>query len=447
MRLNQNLLIACSALLVGCTTSTNELEQDVTFSANVDRAMIEIDGVRVGRTPIRVALDRTRNHEIVVGKSGYETYQTVLRPTLNGGDYGFQENIKVNLSPDTGAPTDVPEEDMPAFNRAKSLADAPFGVDAAIYGTLAGDLAEARQSAERLAAAANTAKRRSEAAEQNLAKAVAALKAQEGSGDAEAAAKLEANERSLRNALADAEAAAKQLEKTRQVVDERLAFLESLQAKGQAAPKESTEAVAAAKLDAEAAQRKAEVANEAVAKAAAALEAAAAAKAKTAQAADPARIEAISRGAEANRANVTEFAAKIEQSSRSLAARVDELARQLAEGKASNPAAEAELAAARRENAELAVQLAAAKAAAAKGESEQADKALAEANEKAAALEAKLADTKLAVEAKTREVRARTYAEYTARKGLLERGLRTGELNKETYQQALEALDKELRNR
>lgn len=444
MRLNQNLLIACSALLaVGCSTRTNELEQDVTFTANVDKAMVSIDGTRVGRTPIRVALDRTRNHELVIGKSGYETYEAVLRPALHGANYGFADNIKVNLAVDSGAPSEVSEEDMPAFNRAKALAEAPFGFDAAVYGTLAGDLAEARQSAERLAAAANDAKRRAETAEQNLAKALAALKAQDASSDA---AKLEASEASLRTALAEAESAAQQVARSQQVVGERIALLESLQKKGEAAPREATEGVAAAQLDAEIAQRKATAANETVAKATAALEAATKAIAAS-RTATPDRLEAISRGAQANRANAADFAAKIEESSRVLAARVEALTRQITEGKTADPVAEAELAAAKRESAELTVQLATIAAAASKDVSEAAAKNLADANARVSALENKLADAKLAVEAKTREVRARTYAEYSARKGLLERGLRTGELTKESYQQALDALDKELRGR
>ena len=446
MRLNQNLLVACSALLaVGCATSTNELQQDVTFTANVSKAMVQVDGTRVGRTPIRVALDRTRNHELVVGKSGYETYETVLRPTLHAsGAYGFDESIKVALNVDTGAPNEIAEEDMPAFKRAKALADAPFGVDAAIYGTLAGDLADAKQSAERLAEAADAAKRRANAAEDNLAKAVAAMKSQDGSAED---AKLASDERELRGALAAAETDAKQVEKSRQAVAERIAFLEALQKKGLPVPSESTEALAGAKLEAEAAQRKADASAEAVAKATAALEAAVAAKAKTGQPADTAKVDATLRFAEANRSTAADFATRIEQSSRALSARIDELARQVAESKSPNAETEAALAAARKENADLAVQLAAANAAAAKAASESADKALAEANARVGSLETKLADAQLAVEAKTRENRARAYAEYTARKGLLERGLRTGELNKDTYREALEALDKELRNR
>ena len=91
--------------------------------------------------------------------------------------------------------------------------------------------------------------------------------------------------------------------------------------------------------------------------------------------------------------------------------------------------------------------LAAARNAEAKGASEEADKALAAANEKTAELERKLAESRLAAEAKERENRARAYAEYTARKGLLERRLRSGELNKDSYNAELDALDKEIRGR
>jgi len=448
MRPNQTLLVACAALLAGCTATTNELEQDVNFSANVDRAMVEVDGVRVGRTPIRLALDRTRNHEVVIGKSGYEVYRTVLRPTLRNGNYGFEESIKVNLAPDTGASAnDVPEEDMAEFNRAKNLADAPFGVDAAIYGTLAGDLAEAKQSAERLSLMAAAARKNVATSEERLAKAIAEARAQSEQGAAKADAQLEASEQALRNALAQAEADAQQAEKAQQHVAQRIAFLESLQQKGEPAPKEAVESVAAAKLDAENAARKSAASQNAVAEATVALKAATEARTKATQGASEERLQGLTRSSEATRRSAQELAAQLELSSRVVAARVEELSKQVAEGQSGDPAASAALEAARKENAELAVALAAARNAEAKGASEEADKALAAANEKTADLERKLAESRLAAEAKERENRARAYAEYTARKGLLERRLRSGELNKDSYNAELDALDKEIRGR
>jgi hypothetical protein len=64
---------------------------------------------------------------------------------------------------------------------------------------------------------------------------------------------------------------------------------------------------------------------------------------------------------------------------------------------------------------------------------EGAGKALEEANARIAALE--------------QRNREHAYGEYTARKGLLERRLRTGELNRETYRELLAELDKEIRGR
>lgn len=447
MRLNQNLLIACSALLVGCASAPNEFEEEVTFTSQPDRAMVEIDGVRVGRTPIRVVLDRTRNHELVVGKAGYEVKQTVLRPGLHNGTFGFGEDVKVELLQDTGAPTDIAEEDMPAFNRAKDLAEAPFGVDPVTYGTLTGDLADAKQAAERLSLHAVAARKNVVASEERLAAALNKAKEQAESSSVEATAKLEASEETLKAALAQAKALEEQANDSQKVVTERIAFLESLQKKGEPAPKAAVEEVAAAKATAEVAEQKVVRAQTAVAEATAALNAAAEAKIAANKAINGTRIEAITKAAEANRTSAEELAARIEISSRVIAARVEELAKQIAEGKGESSTSVAALEAARKENAELNVQLAAARNAEAKAVSTDAEKAVAEANEKVAALEQKLADTKLAVEAKERETRARTYAEYTARKGLLERRLRNGELNKDSYAEALAALDKELRNR
>lgn len=449
MRPNQTLLVACAALLAGCTATTNEMEQDVSFSANVDRAMVEIDGVRVGRTPIRVALDRTRNHEVVIGKSGYEVHRAVLRPTLHSGNYGFDESYKVSLAEktDVAAGDAVPEEDLPEFNRAKALVDAPFGVDPAIYGTLAGDLAEARQSAERLSQMAAAAHKNLADTEERLAKAVAEAKAQSEQGAVQADARLESSEQTLRNALAEAEAAVEQSKKAQAYVAERIAFLESLQKKGEPAPKEAVESVAAAKVEAAQAEMKVATSQKAVAEATAALKAATEARTQATQGADSAKLQSMSRSAEASRRTTQEMAAQLELSARVVAARVEELSKQIADGKSGDAETTAALEAARKRNAELAVELAAAQNAEARSASEEADKALAVANEKAAALERQLAESRLATEAKERENRARVYAEYTARKGLLERRLRSGELTKETYNAELDALDKEIRGR
>lgn len=449
MRPNQTLLVACAALLAGCTATTNEMEQDVSFSANVDRAMVEIDGVRVGRTPIRVALDRTRNHEILIGKSGYEVHRAVLRPTLRAGNYGFEESYKVNLAEaaDTKGADAVPEEDMAEFNRAKSLADAPFGVDAEIYGTLAGDLAEAKQSAVLLSKLAADAHKNLAETEERLAKAIAAAKAQSEQGAGQAEVRLESSEQALRNALAEAEEAVAQSRKAQEYVAERIAFLESLQRKGEPAPKEAVESVAVAKADAEKAESKVVATQKTVAEATEALKAATAARTQAAQGADAAKLQSMSNAAEASRRSSQELGAQLELSSRVVAARVEELSKQVAEGKSGDAEASAALEAARKENAELAVALAAARNAEAKDASAEADKALAAANEKAAELERKLAESRLTAETKERENRARVYAEYTARKGLLERRLRSGELTKETYNAELDALDKEIRGR
>ncbi len=448
MRPNQTLLVACVALLAGCTATTNEMEQDVSFSANVDRAMVEIDGVRVGRTPIRVALDRTRNHEIVIGKSGYEVHRAVLRPTLRIGTYGFDENYKVNLAEaGTAGTAGVPEEDLPEFNRAKALADAPFGTDAAIYGTLTGDLAEAKQAAERLSLLAVAAQKNLADTEARLAKAIAEGDSQAKKESVEADARLESSEQALRNALAEAETAVEQSKKAQEYVAERINFLESLQQKGEPAPKEAVEAVAVAKIEAEKAETKVVASQSAVTEATAALKAATEARARTAQGADTAKIQSMSRAVDANRRSTQEIAAQLELSSRIIAARVEELSKQVAEGKPGDAEATAALEAARKENAELAVALAAARNADAKVASQDADQALTAANEKTAALERQLAESRLATEAKERENRARIYAEYTARKGLLERRLRSGELTKDTYNAELDALDKEIRGR
>jgi len=196
MRLPKHILILSSTLVIGCAGGDDGRTEEVTILSKPKGAMVEVNGNRVGRTPITVELDRASNHELVVDKSGFEVKKTVLRPTLRKDTYGFGGKVIVELDA-VGTGSELSPEDKTAFDRQREAAKAPMGVDAAIWGTTQGDLAEAKLSARKLAELAAAAKADAGQAEAALAASLAALKEEASKGSAEAEQKLAAAEADL----------------------------------------------------------------------------------------------------------------------------------------------------------------------------------------------------------------------------------------------------------
>jgi len=438
MRLNKHLLVIASSLFVGCASSDNPLEEEVSIHSKPTGAMVEINGQRIGRTPIRATLDRTKNHEVTVDKSGFEPKTTTIRPSLKPNNtYGFAGKVSVVLDPE-GGQANLSAEERAALEKTRESTKAPSGVDPAIYGTTEGDLAEAKVAAAKLAGLAEKSREAAVKARAELAAAIEAVKSGSGKDTAEAEAKLQEAEAGLRKAIAEAETAEAKAKLEQEVVQRRLvqlgaaqetvAVAEAKAAELSAPGKEADEAakvaaraeaeaakakaaaeaaaVEAAKASAEAAGRAAGEARAALAAATAALEAAAKARAEVGGAVDGEKLAAALADADNRKVTGEALAEKLAQASATVAARVDELARVIA---AKNTANAAEAAA------------------------EGAGRNLEQANARIAELE--------------RRNREHAYGEYTARKGLLERRLRMGELNRETYRELLSELDKEIRGR
>lgn len=438
MRLTKPLLVIASSLIVGCASSDNPLEEEVSIHSKPTGAMVEINGQRIGRTPVRATLDRTKNHEVTVDKSGFEPKTTTVRPSLKPNNtYGFGGKVSVVLDPE-GGQANLSAEERAALEKTRESTKAPAGVDPAIYGTTEGDLAEAKVAAAKLATLAGKSREAAAKARAELAAALEAVKAESGKDAAAAEAKLQEAEASLKKAVADAETAEAKAKLEQEVVQRRLAQLGAAQedaataetkaaelsnaAKGadeaaKAAARADAEAakakaaseaaaVEAAKASAEAAARAATDAREALATATVALEAAAKARAEAEGSVDNQKIAAALADADNRKVTGEALAEKLAQASATVAARVDELAKVIA-AKNSVNAAEAVV--------------------------EGAGKDLEQANARIAAL--------------VQRNREHAYGEYTARKGLLERRLRTGELNRDTYRELLAELDKEIRGR
>jgi hypothetical protein len=406
MRLNKHLLALCSTLFVGCASSDNPLEEEVSIHSKPTGAMVEINGQRIGRTPIRATLDRTRNHEITVDKSGFEARSTTLRPSLKPNNtYGFGGKVSVVLDAE-GSQDKLTAEDREALDRIRESTKAPSGVDPAIYGTTEGDLAEAKVAAAKLASLADKSREAAAKARAELAAALTAAQGGDGKDTSEAEAKLKEAEAGLKQAIADAQAAEANAKIEQEVVEKRLARLGQVKSEPAPVQAQAVADVDAAKAAATAAAKAASDARAALVSATTALEAAAKARAAVGGSADAEKIKLALADADNNKVTGEALAEKLAQASATVAARVDELAKVVA-AKNSVNAAEAAV--------------------------EGAGKDLAQANARIAALELR--------------IREHAYGEYTARKGLLERRLRTGELNRETYRELLAELDKEIRGR
>jgi hypothetical protein len=449
MRIHVSLLAFCVAL-AGCKSSVDSANIDtVVVSSNPTAAAVRVNGDAVGRTPTTIKLDRTKNYELQIGKGGYLTETTDLKPRLittsEGIEFGFPAAVKVNLTkvPAAGE-AGVPPADNPEF---KKLSKKALGEEAAAKEELNSDLAATKEAAAKIQAALVAREAAAQARLAEIAKSIEAAKAAKGK-DAAAKAKLAEAELALAQATADAEAARASAEKNLKSVEARRAALAAPEAKVSQAKAVVTQAKAAAnsgedrlgKLEqtyaAEMKSLKASQDNASIA-----------IKALTARADELARRST---------SNVKEATA---DSEKDLAkARLDLAAQKAAAAKAkqdadaklaeANKAAEKAVTDARLDaEAKLAEANKAATAARA-----QAEAKLAEANkaaEKAVAdarldAEAKLAEANKAAATARAQAEALKYSEFSSRYALLESKRRSKAISEEDFKAALAGLRKEL---
>jgi hypothetical protein len=427
MRTHVSLLAFCVAL-AGCKSSVDSANIDtVLVSSNPTAAAVRVNGDAVGRTPTTIKLDRTKNYELQIGKGGYLTETTDLKPRLittsEGIEFGFPAAVKVNLTkvPAAGE-AGVPPADNPEF---KKLSKKALGEEAAAKEELNSDLAATKEAAAKIQAALVAREAAAQARLAEIAKSIEAAKAAKGK-DAAAKAKLAEAELALAQATADAEAARASAEKNLKSVEARRAALAAPEAKVSQAKAVVTQAKAAAnsgedrlgKLEqtyaAEMKSLKASQDNASIA-----------IKALTARADELARRST---------SNVKEATA---DSEKDLAkARLDLAAQKAAAAKAKQDA-DAKLAAANK---------------AATAARAQAEAKLAEANkaaEKAVAdarldAEAKLAEANKAAATARAQAEALKYSEFSSRYALLESKRRSKAISEEDFKAALSGLRKEL---
>ena len=409
MRIHVSLLAFCVAL-AGCKSSVDSANIDsVVVSSNPTAAAVRINGEAVGRTPTTIKLDRTKNYELQVGKGGYLTETSELKPRLittsEGIEFGFPAAVKVNLTKTPAAgETGVPVADNPEF---KKLSKKALGEDAAAKESLQSDIAATKEAATKIQAALAAREAATQARLAEISKSLADAKASKGKDEA-AKAKLAEAELALAQATADAEAARADAEKNLKTVEARRAALAGSETK--------------------VAQAKAVVV-----------------KAKAAALSGDDRLGKLEQNYASEMKALKDSQANAAIAIKALSARADELNRRSSSNvKEVSADSEKDLAKTRQE-------LAAQKTAAAKAK-QDADAKLAEANkaaEKAVAdarldAEAKLAEANKAAAAARAQAEALKYSEFSSRYALLERRRREKDISEEDFKAALSGLRKEL---
>jgi hypothetical protein len=475
MRIPVSLLAIC-AVVTGCNSSVDSPNVDsVVVSSNPTAAAVRLNGEAVGRTPTTIKLDRSKNYELQVGKGGFLTEVSDLKPRLittsEGIEFGFPATVKVNLTkiPAAGE-AGVPAADNPEF---KKLSKKALGEDAAAKEGLKADIAATKEAAAKIQAALVVREAASKARLAEIAKNIAALKADKG--NSAASAQLAEAELALEQATAEADAARAQAEKDLSSVEARHAALAGSEAKVSAAKANVAKAkVSAPKVNANASDDRlgqlektyaAEIKalNESQANSNAAI------KALNARADEIARIASLSDSAAKNEAvkGLADLQKALEEQKAAAALANEALAKAKADAAKNSAAATAQAIAKAQADAEKAV--AAANMAAEKSLADErlgAEAKLAEANKSVAAAkaeaEAKLAEANKAAaaamadaEAKVNEAnkvaaaaKAQTealkYSEFNARYALLESRRRAKSVTEEEYKAALSELRKEL---
>jgi hypothetical protein len=409
MRIHVSLLAFCVAL-AGCKSSVDSANIDsVVVSSNPTAAAVRINGEAVGRTPTTIKLDRTKNYELQVGKGGYLTETSELKPRLittsEGIEFGFPAAVKVNLTKTPAAgEAGVPVADNPEF---KKLSKKALGEDAAAKESLQSDIAATKEAATKIQAALAAREAATQARLAEISKSLADAKASKGKDEA-AKAKLAEAELALAQATADAEAARADAEKNLKTVEARRAALAGSETK--------------------VAQAKAGVV-----------------KAKSAALTGDDRLGKLEQNYSSEMKALKDSQANAAIAIKALSARADELNRRSSSNvKEVSADSEKDLAKTRQE-------LAAQKTAAAKAK-QDADAKLAEANkaaEKAVAdarldAEAKLAEANKAAAAARAQAEALKYSEFSSRYALLESKRRAKAISEEDFKAALSGLRKEL---
>lgn len=77
-----------SILLTGCATIAHGEHQKMTVLSTPSKAMVKVDGIPAGKTPVHLSLIRSKDHFLAVSLPGYQTQTVHLQKTLSGWIFG-----------------------------------------------------------------------------------------------------------------------------------------------------------------------------------------------------------------------------------------------------------------------------------------------------------------------------------------------------------------------
>ena len=408
MRIPVSLLALCAAF-TGCNSSVDSTNADsVVISSDPTGAAIRLNGNAVGRTPTTIILDRTKNYQLQVGKGGFLTEVSELKPRLittsAGMEFGFPAAVKVNLTKEPVAgEAGIPATDDSEFKR---LAKKALGEDSHKE-SLNADIAATKEAAARIQASLAAREAASKERLAEIALGIAAAKSAKAD-DAAAQAKLAAAQLALKQATDEAAATRTQAENNLKSVAARQAALAGSETK-----------VAVAQL--------------------------AVAKAKEVTTTSLARLEQLEQSYAAEIKGLSESQASSAAAIKALNARTDGLALAAIN---STAAAKAEAAKGIAEANKVAEQNLAKSMSDAEAKVAQANEALTKSKSDAeamvAAANAKVAEANKVAAAAKAQADALKYSEFNARYALLESKRRTKAITEEEYKASLSELRKEL---
>lgn len=82
------LQFALVCFFAGCATVTGGVSDKVSIESEPSGALVKINGVDRGHTPLEVELARKHSHLVELTLPGYAYYDVVVEPRMNGAVYG-----------------------------------------------------------------------------------------------------------------------------------------------------------------------------------------------------------------------------------------------------------------------------------------------------------------------------------------------------------------------
>ncbi len=81
-------VVSCIALIAGCATIMHGTTQSVGISSSPSGALVTVDNMEKGRTPVVVDLRRKEHHFVKIEMEGYKPYEVTLTRGVSGWVWG-----------------------------------------------------------------------------------------------------------------------------------------------------------------------------------------------------------------------------------------------------------------------------------------------------------------------------------------------------------------------